>query len=211
MEFVQKFTPLDFQAKNYTPSISPNFNSFSKKKTQKNEWKWRKLRRWQKFYTAASDGMDKFHLCTDPYKLSVWSELTGRKGRQEGWRRSLPPWSGPGSSPSGSRGQACSVGAENSPFLHLCYPLILRSTRIKDPLHCLIHITTDFKLSFHYPQHLIPLPWKQAPRVRPVELEEKLWLGSRSSMSNSPERISFHLVKLKVQPWCMWESMWQSW
>ena len=35
MEFVKKFTPLDFQAKNFTPSISPNFNSFSGKKTQK--------------------------------------------------------------------------------------------------------------------------------------------------------------------------------
>ena len=35
MEFVKKFTPLDFQAKNFTPPISPNFNSFSKKKTQK--------------------------------------------------------------------------------------------------------------------------------------------------------------------------------
>ena len=32
MEFVQKFTPPDFRAKNITPSISPNFNSFSKKK-----------------------------------------------------------------------------------------------------------------------------------------------------------------------------------
>ena len=36
MDFVQKFTPSDFQAKNFTPSISPNFNSFSKKNT-KNE------------------------------------------------------------------------------------------------------------------------------------------------------------------------------
>ena len=35
MEFVQNFTPPDFQAKNFTLSISPNFNSFSKKKTQK--------------------------------------------------------------------------------------------------------------------------------------------------------------------------------
>ena len=35
MEFVQNFTPRDFQAKNFTPSISPNFNSFSKKKAQK--------------------------------------------------------------------------------------------------------------------------------------------------------------------------------
>ena len=35
MEFVQNFTPPDFQAKNFTPSISPDFNSFSGKKTQK--------------------------------------------------------------------------------------------------------------------------------------------------------------------------------
>ena len=67
-EFVQNFTPPDFQAKNFTLSISPNFNSFSKKNT-KNEWKWRNLHRWQKFYTATgSDGMDKFHLC-DPGRL----------------------------------------------------------------------------------------------------------------------------------------------
>ena len=31
MKFVKNFTPPDFQAKNFTPSISPNFNSFSKK------------------------------------------------------------------------------------------------------------------------------------------------------------------------------------
>ena len=36
MEFVHNFTPPDFQAKNFTLSISPNFNSFSKKK-HKNE------------------------------------------------------------------------------------------------------------------------------------------------------------------------------
>ena len=35
MEFVKKFTLPDFQAKNFTPSISPNFNSFSKKKHKK--------------------------------------------------------------------------------------------------------------------------------------------------------------------------------
>ena len=35
MEFVQKFTLPDFQAKNFTPSISPNFNGFSKKKHKK--------------------------------------------------------------------------------------------------------------------------------------------------------------------------------
>ena len=35
MEFVQNFTPPDFRAKNFTPSISPNFNSFSKKKHKK--------------------------------------------------------------------------------------------------------------------------------------------------------------------------------
>ena len=31
----KKFTPPDFQAKNFTPSISPNFKSFSKKKHNK--------------------------------------------------------------------------------------------------------------------------------------------------------------------------------
>ena len=35
MEFVKNFTPPDFQAKNLTPSISPNFSSFSKKKHTK--------------------------------------------------------------------------------------------------------------------------------------------------------------------------------
>ena len=35
MEFVQNFTPPDFQVKNFTPSISPNFDGFSKKKQKK--------------------------------------------------------------------------------------------------------------------------------------------------------------------------------
>ena len=66
MEFVKNFTTPDFQAKNFTPSISLNFNSFSKKKYKK----WVKLEKFiplakilhYKFYTAGSDGMDKFHL-----------------------------------------------------------------------------------------------------------------------------------------------------
>ena len=37
MEFVKNFTLSDFQGKNFTPSISPNFNGFSKKKNTKNE------------------------------------------------------------------------------------------------------------------------------------------------------------------------------
>ena len=35
VEFVQNFTPPDFHVKNFTPPISPNFNSFSKKKYKK--------------------------------------------------------------------------------------------------------------------------------------------------------------------------------
>ena len=35
MEIVQNFTPPDVQAKNFTPSISPNFNNFSDKNTKK--------------------------------------------------------------------------------------------------------------------------------------------------------------------------------
>ena len=53
MEFVQNFTPPDFQAKNFTLSILPNFNSFSVKKT-KNELEWRNLHRRQKIYTATA-------------------------------------------------------------------------------------------------------------------------------------------------------------
>ena len=34
------------------------------RKNTTNEWKWRNLHHWQKFYTAAgTDGMDKFHFC----------------------------------------------------------------------------------------------------------------------------------------------------
>ena len=62
MRFVQNFTPPDFQAKNFTPSISPNFNSFSDENTKMSE-NGENLHCWQKFYTAAgSDGIDKFHL-----------------------------------------------------------------------------------------------------------------------------------------------------
>ena len=35
MEFVKKFTPPDFRAKNFTSSITPDFNSFSNKKHKK--------------------------------------------------------------------------------------------------------------------------------------------------------------------------------
>ena len=63
MSLVIRQNLMDFQAETFTPSISPNFNSFSDQNT-KNEWKWRNLHRWQKIYTAAgTDGMDKFHLC----------------------------------------------------------------------------------------------------------------------------------------------------
>ena len=46
MEFVQKFTPPDFHAKKFTPSISPNFNSFS-------GWKHKKWVKMQKFTPLA--------------------------------------------------------------------------------------------------------------------------------------------------------------
>ena len=73
MEFVQNFTPPDFQDKNFTPSISPNFNSFSRKKNTKNEWKWRNLHRWLKLNTVAgSDGMDKSHLWLCPIQQICW-------------------------------------------------------------------------------------------------------------------------------------------
>ena len=67
MKFVQKFTRPDFQAKNFTPPILPNFNSFSKKKTQKMSENGVIYTAGNKFYTAAgTDGMYKFHLCIEP-------------------------------------------------------------------------------------------------------------------------------------------------
>ena len=63
MKFVKKITPPVFQAKNFTPSISPNFNSFSKKKHKKSSENWEIYTAGKKFYTAAgTDGTDKFHL-----------------------------------------------------------------------------------------------------------------------------------------------------
>ena len=52
MRFVKNFTLPDFRAKNLTLLILPNFNSFGDNNT-KNEWKWKNLHRWQKFFTAA--------------------------------------------------------------------------------------------------------------------------------------------------------------
>ena len=60
MEFVKNFTPSDFLAKNFTPSITPNFNSYKKtKKIVKME----KFTLLAKIYTAGGrDGRDKSHL-----------------------------------------------------------------------------------------------------------------------------------------------------
>ena len=60
MEFVQNFTSPDFQVKNFTSSISPNFNSFSKKKHKKISENGEIYTAGNKYYTPA--GMDKFHL-----------------------------------------------------------------------------------------------------------------------------------------------------
>ena len=60
MRFVKNFTPPDFQAKNFTPLISPNFNSFGDKNTKK-------MSRNGEIYTTGkngSDGSDKSHLCS---------------------------------------------------------------------------------------------------------------------------------------------------
>ena len=62
MEFVQNFTPPDFQVKNFTPPISPNFNSFSKKKHKK-------LVKMEKFTPLATD-------FTLPPGLTGWTNST---------------------------------------------------------------------------------------------------------------------------------------
>ena len=64
MRFVKHLTPPDFQAKDFTPLISLDFNSFSDKKTQTTSIFGKNLHHWQKFYTAGgSDSSDKSHLC----------------------------------------------------------------------------------------------------------------------------------------------------
>ena len=62
MKFVQNFTPPDFQVKNFTPSISPNFNSFSKKKHKK-------LVKMEKFTPLATN-------FTLPPGLTGWTNFT---------------------------------------------------------------------------------------------------------------------------------------
>ena len=62
MEFVQKFTLPDFQAKNFTPSISPHFNSFSGKKHKK-------LVKMEKFTLLAK-------IFTLPPALTAWTNST---------------------------------------------------------------------------------------------------------------------------------------
>ena len=48
MRFVKKFTPPDFQAKNFTPLFSPNFNSLGDNNTKK-------LVKNEDIYTAGKD------------------------------------------------------------------------------------------------------------------------------------------------------------
>ena len=66
MEFVKNFTPHDFQAKNFTPSISPNFNSFSDKNTKKGV-------KMETFTPLAKD-------FTLPPAMTSWTNLTSGAG-----------------------------------------------------------------------------------------------------------------------------------
>ena len=70
MEFVKNFTPSDFQAKNFTLSISPNFNSFSKKK-QKN------MSENGEIYTAGKN-------FTLPPALTAWTNFTSDETPKRG-------------------------------------------------------------------------------------------------------------------------------
>ena len=92
MRFVRNFTPPDFQANTFAPSISPNFNSFSDTNT-KDDGKWRNLHRWQKFYTATgSDGMEKSHLCwSNGHWYNFYIQLKGEEVKAEKKRRKFFP------------------------------------------------------------------------------------------------------------------------
>ena len=62
MRFVNNFTPPDFQAKDFTPLISLNFNSFSDKNTKRSVLG-EIYNTGKNFYTAGgSDSRDKSHL-----------------------------------------------------------------------------------------------------------------------------------------------------
>ena len=66
MEFVKNFTPPDFQANNFTPSISPNLNSFSGKNRTK-------MSENRKIYTAGKN-------FTLPSAVTAVTNLTSAKG-----------------------------------------------------------------------------------------------------------------------------------
>ena len=97
MEFVQNFTPPDFQAKNFTPSISPNFNSFSKKKHKK----WVKM---EKFTPLAKilhcrrqwrhGQIPTLFVCVDSKHLLTFDQLTCTLARssQQDWKGTLDCW-----------------------------------------------------------------------------------------------------------------------
>ena len=62
MRYVKNFTPPDIQAKDFTPLISLNFNSFSDKNTKMSVFG-EIYTTGKKIYTAGgSDGSDKSHL-----------------------------------------------------------------------------------------------------------------------------------------------------
>ena len=64
MRFVKNFAPPDFQAKDFTPFLSLNFNSFSHKNAKNEFFFWEIYTTGKKLYTAGgSDGSDKSHLC----------------------------------------------------------------------------------------------------------------------------------------------------
>ena len=70
MKFVQNFTPPDFQVRNFTPSILPNFYSLGKKKTQK-------MGENGEIYTAGKN-------LTLPPALTGWTNSTSGKGDHPG-------------------------------------------------------------------------------------------------------------------------------
>ena len=78
MEFVQNFTPPDFQVKNFTPPISPNFNSFSKKKHKK-------LVKMEKFTPLATN-------FTLPPGLTGWTNSTSESAKLSNYSNPLATW-----------------------------------------------------------------------------------------------------------------------
>ena len=106
------------------------------RKNTKNEWKWRNLHRWEKFYTAAgSDGSDKFHLCIIIISSTCCLQQTRRGvgGRGFGAKRRKT------SVPQSLAITAKTIAIIVVTFTNMLFECIVHLCRIKRIMLCILH------------------------------------------------------------------------